>query len=302
MYKEESRLSSAPARTRESASKEVKQGAIVVILDWDETITESDTMGTLAQAVKDSGKWQHFVDAYTTDLETHEKFYGARTCLEDQYGYLASLSAVEMTSIGRIESAKYFEGVSSQDLESAARKVTIRGGFVDFCGTLASEFGVKFEILSVNWSEEFIRYALQNVVDSSQWIVKANNLEFGQDGLCTGSVSKNKQDGIRTAIDKVEYLRIRLKQLHEKDGCLVYIGDSNTDLPCLLEADFGIIMGENSSLNETCNKYEIVVVPIEKVEKDQPEGKQTKKKLYRAKGWTDFPMQSLMTAISMAME
>jgi soluble P-type ATPase len=39
----------------------------------------------------------------------------------------------------------------------------------------------------------------------------------------------------------------------------VYVGDSNTDLPCLLHADIGILIGDGSSVLETCERVGITV-------------------------------------------
>lgn len=232
-----------------------------VILDWDETITEADTMSILSRATNDPKRWPEFVDAYMNDLERHEETYGQRKTLDDQFSFLGSLGPVEKASVQRIEAAGVFQGVTHTDLEKAAEHVRIRDGFEAFCRRLDND--VCKEILSVNWSTEFIRLALPATTHPETWQITANSLGFDEQGKGTGSVSKDKEGGIRTGMDKLLYLKRRMSELHRiKDDLVVYIGDSNTDLPCLLEADLGIVFGNNESLASTCKKYAINILPF----------------------------------------
>jgi hypothetical protein len=81
------------------------------------------------------------------------------------------------------------------------------------------------------------------------------------EGKGTGIISKQDESGICTGHDKLR----DMKRCVENHGSLepiltMYVGDSNTDLPCLLHADIGIIMGNNSSLAETCRRVGITIV------------------------------------------
>lgn len=256
-----------------------------VILDWDETITEADTMSILSQATNDPGRWPEFVDAYMADLERHERDYGERRTLDDQFGFLGSLGPIETASVRRIEAAGVFQGVTHENLQKAASSVRIRDGFERFCQRLGPN--VCKEILSVNWSTEFIRFGLPQATAPETWKITANALSFDEQGKGTGSVSKDKQNGIRTAMDKLKYFKHRMSQLHENtDDLVVYIGDSNTDLPCLLEADIGIIFGNNKSLAATCEKYSIGVVSLDHLKRDNSFQK-TDRQLYRVSKWDE---------------
>lgn len=256
----------------------------LIIFDWDETISESDTMSILARAVEDSAKWQTFVDQYVSDLEQQESIFGDRTSLEEQYKFLGSLSSVELASVKRIEVAKYFQGLTLSAVERAARNVKIRSGFAQFCRRLPIH--VSRQILSVNWSQEFIKSGLSIAVDTQDWQITANRLDFDDENVCTGSVSKDKEGGIRTALDKLKHLQIEMHEIHKADGLLVYIGDSNTDLPSLLEADLGIIIGGNSSLQANCEKYGIQVLPLICLNRNVPYEK-CPNKLFRAMEWDE---------------
>jgi soluble P-type ATPase len=73
-------------------------------------------------------------------------------------------------------------------------------------------------------------------------------------------LSKAEEEGICTGPDKLREMK-NLIDKYEKpeDIVTVYIGDSNTDLPCLLHADIGIIIGDGKSVIETCNRVGIKV-------------------------------------------
>jgi phosphoserine phosphatase len=76
-------------------------------------------------------------------------------------------------------------------------------------------------------------------------------------GVGTGKITKGDDGGIRTGPDKLREMKQLLGNAMER--ITVYVGDSNTDLPCLLYADIGIIIGDGKSLIETCNRVGIAV-------------------------------------------
>lgn len=260
-----------------------------VVLDWDETITVSDTMSVLAQASRDPTRWSGFVDAYVADMAAVEGEFGARDSLEAQYDFLGALSACEMRSVGRIEAAGAFLGTTRADVERVSGQIEIRAGFDRFSRRLlAGEDVVHREVLSVNWSREMIRHALARAVDDvDDWTVTANALCFDADGRGTGSVSKDKEGGIRTALDKLARLEVGLAECHGEGGLLLYAGDSNTDLPCLLAADVGVVFGKNASLQETCDRYGIRVRPFAELDTASGRYERLEKTLFRAESWDE---------------
>jgi len=79
-------------------------------------------------------------------------------------------------------------------------------------------------------------------------------------GVGTGKLTKKDGEGIYTGQDKLREMKSALEELSEPGKVVtVYVGDSNTDLPCLMFADIGIIIGNNSSLLETCKRVGIHV-------------------------------------------
>lgn len=233
-----------------------------LIFDWDETITQHDTMSVFAQASNaHEGQWQGFVDCYMNDLRGYESAYGPRDKLQEHFVYLGGMQDIENRSVRRIEESGIFRGVTRDRIMQVAQQVHFKEGFHDFIARLPAH--VDREILSVNWSEEFIHDALERAVkDIDRWKIMANNLIWGDDGRAIGTNSKVEEGGMRTGIDKQRVLQQRLKRYHELGGLVAYIGDSNTDLPALLEADIGIIIGQNASLRTTCEKFNIEILPI----------------------------------------
>lgn len=201
-----------------------------VIIDWDETITTRDTMGLVGKAAylkpRNIPFWKWFFDQYHKDQEVHEGAFGSRNTLEDHFRYLGAMEGIEIASVTRVEKAGVFKGVTADDFAQTATEIEIRDGWDAFYQQCKAR-NVKLVILSVNWSSELIHHGLPR--DHGLEIL-ANHIEFDQDGRGTGMVSKSSKGGIRTAIDKLD----RLKEIvSQNGGQTVYIGDSNTDLPCL---------------------------------------------------------------------
>ncbi|KAI8604125.1 hypothetical protein EDD21DRAFT_367084 [Dissophora ornata] len=167
-------------------------------------------------------------------------------------------------------------------------------------------------ILSVNWSQDLIRGAMDQVFGSeeatSRYLPDSNlissNLQFLdedheqltrrrksiRDGACgvedKDSHNTNGNDGLKTENDK-EHLsngQVRVQCLtgtdkmhafrklqkdyaskHDlalTDTKWAYLGDSSTDLGCLVEADVGIIIGKSKTLLTECGRSGIQVIDL----------------------------------------
>jgi len=110
-------------------------------------------------------------------------------------------------------------------------------------------------IVSANWSKDLILGSLFELKTENKF--DKNNI-FSNDLIFNNNCSIGKLDRkILCALDKLEIFN----QLNiTKSNLSVYIGDSDTDLPCLLQANIGIIMGNKRSLTKYCDKYEIEIV------------------------------------------
>lgn len=109
-----------------------------------------------------------------------------------------------------------------------------------------------------------------------------------KDGKGTGMLTKSDEEGICTGSDKLWEMKKIIEQRGlSEDIITVYIGDSNTDLPCLLHADIGIIVGDGKSVIETCERVGVKVesggmILIKGVEKAKD---QKEPKIYHFDSW-----------------
>jgi len=228
------------------------------ILDWDGTITRRDTLDALvsiaASAKRDSPvleEWERVSEAYMTDYtEALEKLAtGGRlpTTIQEERRLLKSLKSVEQASLDRVSASGIFAGLTQKLLDEGAsdvvnsKKVEIRNGFADFLKLKRTSHHDTLDLLSVNWSRHFIDSCLKAAsapIDKNS--IYANEL----DGIDSNHVSQGKispeGDSEMTIIssgDKLEYMA----RLREQDNRpIIYVGDSWTDIECLLKADLGI--------------------------------------------------------------
>lgn len=128
-----------------------------------------------------------------------------------------------------------------------------------------------YHIISVGWSARFISAALRNALNNRKMptSICANEIELDPNsGLGTGTLTKSYdaqklanasfrlgEGGIRTGQHKVREMR-RILETYPIDlnPITIYVGDSTTDLGCLLEAHIGFMIGQNSSLYNTIIK------------------------------------------------
>jgi 2-hydroxy-3-keto-5-methylthiopentenyl-1-phosphate phosphatase len=233
------------------------------ILDWDGTITRRDTLDALvsiaASAKPDSPvheEWKRVSEAYMTDyteaLGQLAPDGRLPTTVQEERRLLQSLKSVEQASLARVSASGIFADLTQKLLEEGAsnvinsKKVEIRNGFADFLQSKQTRSHDTLDLLSVNWSRHFISSCLKAAgvsIDKSS--IYANEL----DGIESNYVSQGKispENGSEMTIisssDKLEYLT----HLREQDNRpIIYMGDSWTDIECLLEADLGIcIRGE----------------------------------------------------------
>ncbi|KAI9809827.1 MAG: hypothetical protein M1825_000260 [Sarcosagium campestre] len=166
--------STSPARlTGGSAMQKID-----LFLDFDGTLTHHDTLSTLAAAGLLSSSppppvsFADLSEAYIQDLTAHTTAYEPRAeqrkTVSQELASLNALLPVERRSIGRIESARIFQGVTAEVVRDLARQsvqngiVTLRRGWKNL---LLRREVATVSVISVNWSGRFIREVLLADID-----------------------------------------------------------------------------------------------------------------------------------------
>ena len=277
---------------------------IHLILDFDGTLTTTDTIALLANAAyalhpqsppppPPPPAWQQMASAYQADCTAHARQHTKpelRTTVAAEAAFLASLLPVERASIERIESAGIFAGLRPDDIaRAAATTAPVRAGFwQDLCCGQVLGAGGAVDILSVNWSRVWIQSSLLAAIStpspspsspplssqgseckrfSSQIGIYCNDLVVcASTGLTTGQMTREPvlggNVGIWTAEHKekmMEHLVKKRRVAAEEEALTVYVGDSSTDLLCLLKADVGLVVGDG--LDGTCARIGVKLTP-----------------------------------------
>ncbi|CCE81979.1 Piso0_002667 [Millerozyma farinosa CBS 7064] len=229
------------------------------LIDWDETITKGDTIHLVAEASNATKKrdppFEYYVSVYNRAYDDYKQEFltkrGEVNSIEKEMDFQRGMKKVEMSSVNELCKLKFFEGLTVQNLVAQSSKVSLRENFLDFLGKCRL-YNVPVIILSVNWTKLIMESVLRSHGFSEdsmdiQYIV--NELEFSG-GVCTGVFDSSRS--VRTGIDKLEYL----VKVRSTLGDVCYIGDSSTDIPCLVNSDAGIVM-ENGSAIKSLQKINV---------------------------------------------
>jgi 2-hydroxy-3-keto-5-methylthiopentenyl-1-phosphate phosphatase len=241
------------------------------ILDFDGTITTKDTISTLAkfglskQAEKGvdlSKVWEEVVKKYGEDYQNHNKNYKPskeeRDTVAKEIDYYRSLKEVETISFGRVGSSGVFRSISTNDFEhfgsEAIEKgeVLVREGFKEFLERIKKQRDL-VGVVSVNFSRHFIQGVLQASAGPqlSQIEVIANHPDGN--GVLLGPRSQEGGFGPIMVTSDAKLASMR-GLLHSFRGGgkgpafsrAIYIGDSGTDIECLVEENImGIIISDD---------------------------------------------------------
>jgi len=290
-----------PQRSLRMASSS-GQRTLLLFLDWDGTLTATSTLpliASIATLPDIHPSLPALFKAYSDNLKTHDQAYQPakheRRTIPAELRYLESLHSVEKASIERVEASRIFENLRMGDVEVAASEcvengqITLRKGWAGLVEYVRSSQCLgKVEIVSVAWSRRFIYHVLGKCARMAAGVgvnvkdveIKAN--EIYDDG--SGRLDryfKAEGTGIWTASDKLRVMDDLVQDFTTILGnassvgvglkpSTIYIGDSPTDLACLLKADIGIcirdttLTSEQKELKETLER---VRVPCSHVEK-----------------------------------
>jgi 2-hydroxy-3-keto-5-methylthiopentenyl-1-phosphate phosphatase len=245
------------------------------ILDFDGTITTKDTISTLArfglytQAEKGndlSKAWEEVVKKYGEDYQNHNKNYKPskeeRDTATKEIDYYRSLKEVETISFGRVSASGVFCGISTSDWETFGSEaiekgeVVVREGFKEFLERIKKQRDL-VGVVSVNFSRHFIQGVLQASAGPqlSQLEVIANHPD--ENGVLLGPRSQDGGFGpiMVTSDAKLALMRDLLHSFRgggkgPEFSRAIYIGDSGTDIECLVDDNIiGIIISEDGESN-----------------------------------------------------
>lgn len=231
---------------------------MLLVVDYDETITKNDTLSILANLsqigdiesldvnqLPKNATWEKLGKQYIEEISAHWKSYPVtRSTFQDELYHWNLSSQIERDSLRRVGNSGILKGLTREQLLLAGRKIAeqnSRPGCLEFLRHWKQHHG-HFIVLSVNWSRDMIQGTIGDLVNPHNII--SNDLIF-ENGISTGYVTES----IMTAVDKRIYL------LGLKDDNIIYVGDSKNDLPALLTAKYGIIIGSNATLLDTCMKF-----------------------------------------------
>ena len=237
---------------------------IKLLLDFDSTLTHHDTTPLLATHVgyapknnptpttKNLPPWSHFFDAYVDHKQSIDEVYStlkSSSALADVIRYQNYLRPVEEASWQRVMGAGVFEGVGVDDLKKGAwtavesGDVGLRSGALELLrfsisGDQAGSSGsaLRPAIVSVNWSAEWIRQVIDASSDGNSDALDEINVQANELPSLGGT-----WPNICTSEQKLQARRECCKGL-SNDVVKVYVGDSMTDIECLLTADVGIMI------------------------------------------------------------
>ncbi|KAF2454772.1 hypothetical protein BDY21DRAFT_272177, partial [Lineolata rhizophorae] len=235
-----------------------------LILDWDGTLTKKDTLhliGTIGtnalrsrgiditrfhpQQDPDEPPWNTFGRLYMSDYAALQSQYKPtpeeRRSVADEAAWLAALEPVELASMRRVEESGFLKGVMAEDVRREARRA-VENGEVQ----LRREWERVF--LEADLRTSVLRKGEKGILAKAiqDCRIDANEIEGLDDPQgASGKLSKSGALGIRTSRDKLRLLRCEQgvkNNLRRETNLVVYVGDSATDLECLLAADYGICM------------------------------------------------------------
>ena len=276
---------------------------ILLFLDWDSTLTERTTLPLIASIATYPKQHPQLVDlskSYDHDLNVHDAAYrppaSFRKALNQEVEYLNSLGVVEKASIARIEDSGIFKSVKPSDIEHVATSciedgvIRLRKGWERLIDLIHhSEYEKRrgeVHIISVAWSASFISSCIQTALNKLAChhasrdyhiVIHANDIDMRYGRLLgLGSLDDSL---ILTATDKLRIMRNTILGYKNADShqklATVFMGDSSTDLACLLEADIGVFVRdreigrEQKQLKDALNRLNIDVCPISKYNVDK---------------------------------
>ncbi|ORX48539.1 hypothetical protein DM01DRAFT_1338600 [Hesseltinella vesiculosa] len=271
----------------------------LVFVDFDETITQADTLSLLADAATAingaATPFSQLSEAYLEDYRAakqsiHESDEHGKPCstMEKQMRFWMGIRPVEEASLQRVSTSKILRGLTPQQWRTQAQdRVPLRPGAL---ATLTRHVDpAHLFVVSLNWSKDWIRGALGSYPALPSNLV-CNDLDFvqrspNQEPVSTGQIIPS----ILTSIDKAQAIQSIL-QAYTTRPTTIYIGDSTGDLLPLVECDIGIIIGKEPGLLKCLEKLGRPV--FEGIDLDRA---QKEKVIFRTDTWASIDASGILS-------
>ncbi|KAI8988079.1 hypothetical protein BDF20DRAFT_910618 [Mycotypha africana] len=241
----------------------------LILIDFDETMTIEDTIAPLGSfavnATNNSHPWSWYSDEYMKDYYAHQ---ATLTNQPKNFGdfvkQLDSYHDVEQASLDRVGTNHVFKGLSHKDLYEAGVQYASKKKIVQpYLFEALEPYLPQMRIISLNWSKDWLLGILKGL-DVQKKDIYSNDLVFKKKRHNKkshhGCKEEDKEDEeVATGIITPEILTTGDKQhiikkiKHNKR--VIYIGDSTGDIEALVEADIGIVIGNNTSLLKQLQRF-----------------------------------------------
>ncbi|GAB4815842.1 hypothetical protein N2152v2_002888 [Parachlorella kessleri] len=192
-------------------------------------------------------------------------------------------------------------GIKKGALSDTGAAIAMKAGCLELLQR-AVKAGIPTCVLSVNWSAEMVRSALAqrglpavvaedelgSALQAECAMVVANELEYFGD-QSTGSIKRR----VECAADKGHVFDDLLLNMAMEgsapEGVTVVIGDSMTDIPALISADVGILLGSDTLVQQVALAAGIDIVPLVSAPLDANEQRDHSQCiLYAAASWQEI--------------
>ena len=228
----------APSAAAAAARGGIKLPPALLVTDFDSTLTLNDTLSSLVSLSPAKSSFEKASAFYLSSFAEVERLVHAGR-LEEA---LALSEHVEHAAIDLVVQHRMLAGIAAEEIVRASRETQLRPGALDALRAAAAS-GVGVHICSANWSPIWISGALVNCADALTGI-HTNELEMDMSGKSTGILRRS----VVGPADKARCFA-RLCAEHEmarREGrACVFVGDALPDLTAMLDADIGILIGDN---------------------------------------------------------
>lgn len=208
--------------------------------------------------------------------------------------FLGHMSDFEVRRNDAVVESKLLHGATMESIVEASKRVVFREKCLETLHWATSSTQTSVAILSANWSTEFIRAAFEGHgaardLDVGGISFIANSLEFDDtDNVTTGNMAIRI---CQTPNDKDRLLREVVGGGPYETS--VYVGDSVGDVPALLGAHVGIVMGNNELLRRVLDRGEVQVQRVGRLSEGGGASRETRT-VYQADSWEEV-MRALGT-------